>query len=208
MTIEIIPVSKDPIGQIAQALLDTTAQSAGVPRRPQASRSGSTCADAVDKMLGRPADFATLRAALARDAGFFSTLLTRMAARLPHALVLVIDQAEELFTLARSPDEIAMRDHTLKMLQRVVDIKADVKLIISLRTEYIGRLLDHLRAGRRDLDRRERRPAARFLRGGPDRGDRAPDLGIADRARVSPHPERSTVSDSPKASPPRSPRMA
>ena len=44
-----------------------------------------------------------------------------------------------------------MRDHTLKMLQRVVDIKADVKLIISLRTEYIGRLLDHLRAGRPDL---------------------------------------------------------
>ena len=37
------------------------------------------------------------------------------------------------------------------MLQRLVDIKADVKLIVSLRTEYYGRLLDHLRAGRRDL---------------------------------------------------------
>ena len=105
----------------------------------------------VDKTLGQPADFATLRDALAQDAALFATLLTRMAARLPHSLVLVIDQAEELFTLARSPEEIVMRDHTLKMLQRVVDIKADVKLIISLRTEYIGRLLDHLRAGRPDL---------------------------------------------------------
>ena len=37
------------------------------------------------------------------------------------------------------------------MIQRVVDLKADVKLIITLRTEYYGRLLDHLRAGRRDF---------------------------------------------------------
>ena len=78
-------------------------------------------------------------------------LLTQMAAVLPHALVLIIDQAEELFTMARTPDEVGDRDHTLAMLQRLVDIKADVKLIISLRTEYYGRLLDHLRAGRRDF---------------------------------------------------------
>ncbi len=37
------------------------------------------------------------------------------------------------------------------MIQRVVDLNADVKLIITLRTEYYGRLLDHLRAGRRDF---------------------------------------------------------
>ena len=64
---------------------------------------------------------------------------------MPHALVLVFDQAEELFTLARTPEEVAGRDHALRMLQRVVDVRADVKLIISLRTEYYGRLLDHLR---------------------------------------------------------------
>ena len=46
---------------------------------------------------------------------------------------------------------MASRDHALRMIQRVVDVRADVKLIISLRTEYYGRLLDHLRAGRRDL---------------------------------------------------------
>ena len=74
-----------------------------------------------------------------------------MAAPLPHALVLFIDQAEEFFTFSRTPEEIRDRDHALKMIQRVVDIKADVKLIITLRTEYYGRLLDHLRAGRRDF---------------------------------------------------------
>ena len=57
----------------------------------------------VEKTLGQPADFATLRDALARDAGLFATLLSRMAARSPHSLVLVIDQAEELFTLRDLP---------------------------------------------------------------------------------------------------------
>ena len=51
----------------------------------------------------------------------------------------------------RRPRKSPIRDHALRMLQRVVDVRADVKLIISLRTEYYGRLLDHLRAGRRDL---------------------------------------------------------
>ena len=105
----------------------------------------------LDEALGTPADFATLRAALRRDPRLLADILARMAGRLPHALVLVFDQAEEVFTLARTPEEVAGRDHALRMLQRVVDVQADVKLIISLRTEYYGRLLDHLRAGRRDL---------------------------------------------------------
>lgn len=70
-----------------------------------------------------------------------------MADRLPHALVLVIDQAEEIFTLASEVEEVEDRAHALRMLQRLVDVEADVKLIVSLRTEYYGRLLDHLREG-------------------------------------------------------------
>ena len=181
---------------------------AGLPDSGQASRSAIDLRPTIDDVLGAPADFATLRAALAQDAGLFSTLLAQMAARLPHALVLVIDQAEELFTLARSPAEIEVRDHALKMIQRVVDIKADVKLIISLRTEYIGRLLDHLRAGRRDSQRRARRPAPRFLAGGADRGDRASDLGDRRSPRGCPRPGRSTDSGSPRGSPPGSPKVA
>ena len=63
----------------------------------------------------------------------------------------MLDQAEEVFTLAKTAEEVAGRDHGLRMLQRLVDVQADVKLIVALRTEYYGRLLDHLRAGRRDL---------------------------------------------------------
>jgi len=151
-SVVIIQVAKDSVGQIAQALLDATARPleyetpAGEPIRIDLRQ-------AIDFVLGQPADYTTLRAALVQDATLLSTLLARMAAALPHALVLVIDQAEEFFTLSRSPEEIRDRDHALKMIQRVVDLKADVKLIITLRTEYYGRLVDYLRAGRRDFSR-------------------------------------------------------
>ncbi len=148
-SIAIIPVSTDPIGQIAQTLLDISERRLEY-QTPVGEPIKINLRKVIEKTLGETPDFATLRSALAEDANFFPTLLKQMAAKLPHALVLIIDQGEELFTLARSPTEIAVRDHTLKMLQRLVDIQADVKLIISLRTEYIGRLLDHLRAGRRD----------------------------------------------------------
>jgi tetratricopeptide (TPR) repeat protein len=146
----IIQVAKDAIGQIAQGLLDATAEPLEYAT-PDGEQVRINLREPINDVLGRPADYATLRSALAQDASLFSTLLARMAAPLPHALVLFVDQAEEFFTLSRSPEEIRDRDHALKMIQRVVDIKADVKLIITLRTEYYGRLLDHLRAGRRSF---------------------------------------------------------
>ena len=102
-------------------------------------------------------------------------MLARVADRLPHALVLVFDQVEELFTLAKTPEEVAWRDQALRMLQRVADVRADVKVIISLRTEYYGRLLDHLREGRHDLTGVRDDLLRDFSRVGPDRGDRAAD---------------------------------
>ena len=150
-SIVIIQLAKDPVGQIAQALLDATGRPLEYetpdrradPDRPAPGDRSSCWGDL--RITARSA------AALMQDAGLLKDLLTRLAARLPHALVLIVDQAEELFTMARTPTEVSNRDHTLRMLQRLVDIKADVKLIVSLRTEYYGRLLDHLRAGRRDF---------------------------------------------------------
>jgi tetratricopeptide (TPR) repeat protein len=146
----IIQAGKDAIGQIAQGLLDATAKPLAY-ETPDGELVQFNLRKLIDEVLERPADYLSLREALARDAGLFAKLLTRIAAPLPHALVLFMDQAEELFTFSRSPEEIRDRDHALKMIQRVVDIRADVKLVISLRTEYYGRLLDHLRAGRRSF---------------------------------------------------------
>ena len=147
----IIQAAKDLVGQLAQALLDMTATPLEYPtpdgelvtdRPPQAARRGPGAAGRLPPRSARP---------WRDDASLLATLLARMAAPLAARPGPGVDQAEELFTLARTPEEIGERDHALRMLQRVVDLQADVKLIVSLRTEYYGRLLDHLRAGRRDL---------------------------------------------------------
>ena len=67
---------------------------------------------------------------------------------MPFTLVLVIDQAEEMFTLA-NPDGsgLADRDRVLQMLSRVGEGRGDYKVIVSLRTEFYGRLIGSLRQG-------------------------------------------------------------
>ncbi len=146
----IIQASKDPVGRLAVGLLEMTSRPLEYPA-PTGDVRTIDLRPVLDEALGTQADAATLRAALMDDPGRLATLLERLSAHLPHALVLVVDQAEELFTLAKTPEEIAARDQVLRSLQRVADVRADVKVIVSLRTEYYGRLLDHLRAGRRDL---------------------------------------------------------
>ena len=147
----IVQAANDLVGEVAQALLDATE----TPLRYGTPDGEPVTVDLrrlIDEALGARVDYATLREALGCDVRLLADLLVRLARRLPYALVLVLDQAEEIFTLARTPEEVARRDYGLRMLQRLVDVNADVKLIISLRTEYYGRLLDHLRAGRRDLN--------------------------------------------------------
>ena len=146
----IIQAAKDLVGQLAQALLDATATLLRYDT-PDGEPHTVNLRRVLDEVLGTTADYATLRAALRHDVHLLANMISRMAGRLPYALVLVLDQAEEVFTLAKTPEEVAGRDHGLRMLQRLVDVQADVKLIVALRTEYYGRLLDHLRAGRRDL---------------------------------------------------------
>ncbi|HMD61860.1 MAG TPA: ATP-binding protein, partial [Opitutaceae bacterium] len=149
-SVRIIQPAMDLVGEAAQNLLDATARTLRYDT-PEGEQEMVNLRLLIDQAVGAPADFATLREALRRDSQLFAEILARIAGRLPYALVLVFDQIEEVFTLAKTPEEVASRDHALRMVQRVVDVRADVKLIISLRTEYYGRLLDHLRAGRRDL---------------------------------------------------------
>ena len=146
----IVQAAKDLVGQLAQALLDATATLLRYDT-PDGEPHTVNLRRVLDEVLGTTADYATLREALRHDVHLLADMISRMAGSLPYALVLVLDQAEEVFTLAKTAEEVSGRDHGLRMLQRLVDVQADVKLIVSLRTEYYGRLLDHLRAGRRDL---------------------------------------------------------
>ena len=85
---------------------------------------------------------------------FFRMCSPGLSGELPVTLVLVIDQAEEMFTLARSPAEEWARGRVLEMIRQIGDRQGDFKLIVSLRTEYYGRLASALRRGPSDADGR------------------------------------------------------
>jgi WD40 repeat protein len=91
-------------------------------------------------------DDVALRAALVADHSLLGRLLGELGKRLPFASILVIDQAEEVFTLARTPMDAENRRQTLEML-RLAGEAGDFKIILSLRTEYYGRFVDGLRQG-------------------------------------------------------------
>jgi WD40 repeat protein len=145
----IIQATRDPVGQLAVGLLDMTERPLEY-RPPRGEAQPIDLRAVLNEAVKPAADAAALRTALMNDTGLLAKLLNGLSEKLPHALVLVLDQAEELFTFAKEQAEIEGRDRFLKLLQAVLDVRSDVKVIVSLRTEYYGRLLDHLRAGRPD----------------------------------------------------------
>jgi hypothetical protein len=102
-----------------------------------AGRDGPSTRDAVRRALDDPSDPTAL-----------GRMLTALAGSLPYTLVVVIDQAEEVFTLSHGPGGERRRSQALRILSRAGDDDGDYKVIVSLRTEYYGRLIDAVRRGR------------------------------------------------------------
>jgi len=99
------------------------------------------------KMSNDAAEATRLREILVKDLGFLARFLTAVGDQLPFTPVLVIDQCEEVFTLGRTADDTRNRHLALAMLERMAQAAGNFKVILSLRTEYHGRLMDRLRRG-------------------------------------------------------------
>jgi hypothetical protein len=72
-------------------------------------------------------------------------LFARLAARLPETLVVVLDQVEELFTLKSGRLGDGERQRFFQFMHAYLRTEMDLKIILTLRTEYFGRLLARLR---------------------------------------------------------------
>jgi hypothetical protein len=72
-------------------------------------------------------------------------LFSRLAARLPETLIVVLDQAEEVFTLKPGQRGEGERKRFFEFMHSYLRTKMDLKIILALRTEYFGRLLARLR---------------------------------------------------------------
>ncbi len=148
-----IRATDDPASQIAQALVDFTA----LPLKFQ-TPTGETAEVNLPALLAREmgaTEFpsaATVAARLLVAPSLLARVLVSLSSALPVTLVLVIDQAEEMFTLARAPTDVWSRDRVLEMIRQVAESQGDFKLIVALRTEYYGRLVSALRRGLAEAD--------------------------------------------------------
>src|SRR5262249_42581572 len=85
-----------------------------------------------------------VRTALRQDLRLLGRLLAELAERLPYELVLFIEQGEEMFTLAPGGPEGVTRVRGVAMLRQLAEVPGRARVVLSLRTEYHGRLLSQL----------------------------------------------------------------
>src|SRR5262249_5963770 len=148
-----IRATNDLVGQLARALASycsepfqyttPTGQSVVVPLPEildrllaSAGRPAGAPAEGVEDPARPPASGPTavpraeaLRGALRTDPSLVGRLLAALSSRLPHGLVLVIDQGEEVITLARTEKDATNRRLALETLRRAVAVPGDFKII-------------------------------------------------------------------------------
>jgi WD40 repeat protein len=137
-----VRAGKDLVAEFAQAIWDFSVvpyplrrpngEWATINLREIVACAGATAGSAVD-LVGN----------LRRDNGLLHQILLALSAALPFAILLIVDQAEEIFTQGQG-------EAALTALGRIAAAtEGNYKIIISLRTEYYGRLVNALRKGSR-----------------------------------------------------------
>jgi hypothetical protein len=153
--------SNDFVGRLAGDLLTFTAEPYPLEPRPDGKPQSpvplrpllAACVDPAKADVTH----AELKSALEnpKQADLLCRILDALTASIPEKLVVTIDQAEELYTLAPSgtPDEIqkgeADRKQAFAQLRGCLRGSGRWKVLLSYRTEYHGRITDALRTGLR-----------------------------------------------------------
>jgi hypothetical protein len=144
-----VRATNDLFGQLAQALCEFCAR----PYEYQTPLGETVSADlpgVLAEFAGNAVSQAAVRSLLRADPAALGQLLTAISSRLPFTAILVIDQGEEVFTLAQTAEDQQRGRQALDMLRRTVGTSGDFKAIFALRTEYYGRVIDRLRRGLHD----------------------------------------------------------
>lgn len=126
----------DPVRQLAEQLASRLGDA-----RQLAWVSRTTRKAAIDLLRSVCASSGPIRFEPLRDA------LRLLTSRLPGTLLLVIDQAEEVFTLAGGTASADARGAYFDFLEDLCVSSFDIKVIVCLRTEYHGQFTDQFRIG-------------------------------------------------------------
>jgi WD40 repeat protein len=142
----LVRATGDLPAQLAQALCGFCARPF-VGRTPTGKALKVDLAGILARLLGAPVEPGRLRERLAAEPAFLGRALAALDVDLPFTVVLVIDQCEEVFTLNWRAEDRPRRDLSLELLRQTLAVSGAFKLIVALRTEYYGRLVDRLRRG-------------------------------------------------------------
>lgn len=155
-----IRCTADPLPQISQALTNALDSGAIVVRDAAAEAANDVCTlvdrdvrDDVCQRLRALAECPRRQLAIG-----LADVLLDICGQLPGRLVLVLDQAEEVLT--RDTGDAEVREASAAFfffLEKVYLLNIDVRIIISLRTEYYGRFRDELRISDTRLSDRPKR---------------------------------------------------
>lgn len=126
----------DPVRQLADQLGSRLGDA-----RQLAWVSGPTRKNAIALLRSVCAPSGAVRFEPLRDA------LRLLTSRLPGTLLLVIDQAEEVFTLSGGAASAEARRAFFDFLEDLCVSSFDIKVIVCLRTEYHGQFTDQFRIG-------------------------------------------------------------
>lgn len=141
-----IRATNDLFGQLAQSICEFCEQPYEYPTPTGETVTVDLPAILSDE-IGALVNPFTVRAVMCSDLDAFGRILNRISHFLPFDPILIIDQGEEIFTLAQTPEERERSRNSLNMLRRMIGALTSFKVIFSLRTEYYGRLIDRLRTG-------------------------------------------------------------
>jgi formylglycine-generating enzyme required for sulfatase activity len=151
-TVIFIRATNDLFGQLAQALCEFCAKPYNY-RTPLGEMVSVDLPGILREATGIDVHQATVRAVLRGDPPLLGRILETIGNALPFTVILIIDQGEEVFTLAQTPEDQQRGRLALDMLRRTIGVSGDFKVIFCLRTEYYGRCIDRLRRGLQDTGR-------------------------------------------------------
>ena len=144
-----IRATNDLFGQLAQALCEFCARPYDY-QTPLGDQVSADLPSVLRELIGDEVNQLLVRALLRSDPSLLGQIMAAISNRLPFTAILVIDQGEEVFTLAQTAEDQQRGRQALDMLRRTVGAAGDFKVIFCLRTEYYGRLIDRLRRGLHD----------------------------------------------------------
>ncbi len=145
-----VRATEDPFRQIAERLRVFC----GEPYHYRTPTGQEVPVDLASRLLGvmevaeaeTEIDVKRLHEWLAESPDHLATALNAIGEGLPFKPVLFIDQAEEIFTLSQEDEAKRNRQAFLRALRTAQRSLRFAKIVVSLRTEYHGRLVDGIRA--------------------------------------------------------------